>query len=138
MHPTRLERYIDCPFAFLLRDVLGLDAPQEPNDTLEMDAREFGTLAHRILYQVYERVIAEDLPLGGALSAISVAWESCCAEAERRGVTGAALSWDVRREMLREDLLRVGAPRPGLCLRRLAPSGRGVALRGVARSAGGP
>ncbi|MGD0998684.1 MAG: PD-(D/E)XK nuclease family protein, partial [Thermoleophilia bacterium] len=105
MHPTRLERYIDCPFAFLLRDVLGLDAPQEPNDTLEMDAREFGTLAHKILYQVYERVIAEDLPLGGALNAISVAWESCCAEAERRGVTGAALSWDVRRETLREDLL---------------------------------
>ncbi len=67
MHPTRLERYIDCPFAFLLRDVLRLDAPDEPNDTLEMDAREFGTLAHKILFETYERVISEELPLAGAL-----------------------------------------------------------------------
>ena len=105
MHPTRLERYIDCPFAFLLRDVLGLDAPEEPNDTLEMDAREFGTAGARHPHRAYERVIAEDLALGGALDAVDEAWESCCAEAERRGVTGAALSWEVRREMLREDLL---------------------------------
>jgi RecB family exonuclease len=104
MHPTRLERYIDCPFAFLLRDVLRLDAPDEPNDTLEMDAREFGTLAHTILFETYERVIAEGLPLAGALSAVDAAWQSCCADAERRGVTGAALSWEVRRDMLHEDL----------------------------------
>jgi RecB family exonuclease len=70
-----------------------------------MDAREFGTLAHRILCQAFERVIAERLPLSGALNAVGAAWESCCAEAERRGVTGAALSWQVRREMLRDDLL---------------------------------
>ena len=37
MHPTRLERYIACPFGFFLRDILGLEAPDEPNDTLEMD-----------------------------------------------------------------------------------------------------
>ena len=33
------------------------------------------------------------------------AWETCCAEAESRGITGAALSWEVRRELLLEDLL---------------------------------
>ena len=104
MHPTRLERYIDCPFAFLLRDVLRLDAPDEPNDTLEMDAREFGTLAHKILFETYERVISEELPLAGALDAVDAAWQSCCAHAERRGVTGAVLSWEVRRDMLHEDL----------------------------------
>ena len=50
-------------------------------------------------------MIAEELPLAGALSAVDAAWQSCCAEAERRGVTGAALSWEVRRDLLREDLL---------------------------------
>ena len=105
MHPTRLERYLGCPFAFLLRDVLGLDAPEEPGESLEMDAREFGTLAHEILQRTYEAVIAGDLGLDGALAAVAEAWESCCAQAERRGVTGAALSWDVRRAMLLEDLL---------------------------------
>jgi RecB family exonuclease len=105
MHPTRLERYVGCPFAFLLRDVLGLDAPDEPGESLEMDAREFGTLAHDILQRAYEAVIAGGLGLDGALAAVAEAWEWCCADAERRGVTGAALSWDVRRAMLLEDLL---------------------------------
>lgn len=105
MHPTRLERYVGCPFSFYVRDVLGLDAPDEPVDALEMDAREFGTLVHGILQRAYEAVIAEDLSVDGALVAVDSAWATCCAEAERRGVTGAALSWEVRREMLRDDLL---------------------------------
>ncbi len=105
MHPTRLERYVNCPFAFLLRDVYGLQAPDEPGDSLEMDAREFGTLAHDILERAYEEVIAGDLRQEGALAAVLAAWEVCCAEAENRGITGAALSWEVRRELLLEDLL---------------------------------
>src|SRR5665811_1551333 len=58
MHPTRLERYVGCPFAFLLRDVLGLEVPEEPGESLEMDVREFGTLAHAILQVAYQEVIA--------------------------------------------------------------------------------
>ncbi len=105
MHPTRLERYVNCPFAFLLRDVYQLQAPDEPGDSLEMDAREFGTLAHDILQRAYEQVIDGDLRRDGAMAAVLSAWEVCCAEAESRGVTGAALSWEVRRELLLEDLL---------------------------------
>ena len=105
MHPTRLERYIGCPFAFLLRDVFDLQAPDEPEDALEMDPKEFGTLAHEILQRAYGRVMTEDLSLDGALAAVGAAWSDCCADAERRGITGAALSWEVRREMLLEDLL---------------------------------
>ena len=44
--PTRLERYISCPFKYLLRDVLGLFAPEEPEDGLEIDPLEFGILVH--------------------------------------------------------------------------------------------
>ena len=112
MHPTRLERYVGCPFAFLLRDVLSLEAPEEPGDSLEMDAREFGTLAHDILQRAYEEIIAGELGLDGALAAVAAAWQSCCAETERRGVTGAALSWDVRRAMLLEDLLETARRDP--------------------------
>ena len=105
MHPTRLERYVNCPFAFLLRDVYGLQAPDEPGDSLEMDAREFGTLAHDILQRAYEQVMEAGLGRDGALAAVLAAWEVCCAEAESRGITGAELSWEVRRELLLEDLL---------------------------------
>ena len=58
-----------------------------------MDAREFGTLAHEILQLAYARVIAGELPLDGALAAVTAAWEPSCAEAEGRGVTGAAPSF---------------------------------------------
>jgi RecB family exonuclease len=105
MHPTRLERFITCPFSFLLRDVYELQAPEEPGDSLEMDPLEFGTLAHAILQRAYERVIAGRLRREEAQAAVVAAWRECCAEAESRGVTGAALSWEVRRELLLEDLL---------------------------------
>ncbi len=104
MRPTGLERYITCPFAFLLRDVFNLEAPDEPDDALDIDARELGTLVHEILQDAYQRVIAENLGLAGALAACEEAWQTCCRRAERRGATGAALSWQVRREILLDDL----------------------------------
>jgi ATP-dependent helicase/nuclease subunit B len=105
MHPTRLERFISCPFSFLLRDLYELRAPEEPGDSLEMDPLEFGTLAHDILQRAYEEVMARDLGREEAQAAVVAAWRECCREAESRGVTGAALSWEVRRELLLEDLL---------------------------------
>ena len=106
LHPTRLERYLTCPFVFLLRSVLGLDAPEEPGDSLEMDAMEFGSLAHAILEDAYRRVIDDGLDLDGVLAAVTEAWRIRCAEAESSGVTGATLSWEVRREVLLDDLLQ--------------------------------
>jgi ATP-dependent helicase/nuclease subunit B len=105
MHPTRLERFVSCPFSFLLRDMYELRAPEEPGDSLEMDALEFGTLAHDILQRAYEEVMVRDLRRDEAQAAVVAAWRECCREAESRGVTGAALSWEVRRELLLEDLL---------------------------------
>ena len=65
---------------------------------------EFGSLAHAILEDTYRQVIAGDLELDGALAAVSAAWRVRCAEAESWGVTGAALAWQVRRDVLLEDL----------------------------------
>jgi RecB family exonuclease len=104
LHPTSLERYVTCPFTFLLRGVLGLTAPEEPSDSLEMDAMEFGSLAHAILEDVYRLVIAEHLEADAALEAVTAAWRLRCAEAESAGVTGAALAWEVRRDVLLADL----------------------------------
>ena len=104
IHPTTLERYLSCPFTFLLRSVFELDAPQEPGDSLDMDVMEFGSLVHAILESAYDRVIAERLDLQGALTATTEAWRTRCAEAERSGVTGAELAWEVRKQVLLDDL----------------------------------
>ena len=114
MHPTRLERYMSCPFTFLLRDVFGLDAPEEPGD------RSRWTPASSAAWRTdpagaYSAVIAGDLGLdGGAARRSPAAWEVRCAEAESRGVTGAALSWEVRRDDAPRGPPRSGAPRPGV------------------------
>jgi RecB family exonuclease len=104
LHPTGLERYITCPFTFLMRSVFGLRAPEEPGESLEMDALEFGSLTHAILEDVYKAVRIRDLDLEAALGQLDDAWRDRCAEAEGKGVTGAALAWDVRREVLLADL----------------------------------
>ena len=103
-HPTRLERYITCPFAFLVQDVLGLEAPDEPGSGLDMDPGEFGTLVHAILETTYAAVISGDLGLHEAQAALERSWELECATAERRGITGSALAWEVRRRLLLDDL----------------------------------
>jgi len=104
VHPTRLERYIKCPFAFYLRDVLRLEAPEEPDEGLEMDPLELGTLAHAILQRTFQAVICEHLDLPGALAELDRSWQDACDQAERRGVTGAPLAWQARRAALRDDL----------------------------------
>jgi len=111
LHPTRLERYVACPFAYYLQDVLDLDVPEEPDEGLEMEARELGTLAHEILQRTFAALAVawdaggEPPDLETAREALEAAWETGCAEAERRGVTGAPLAWEVRRAMLLDDLL---------------------------------
>lgn len=110
--PTRLERYVTCPFQFFLRDVLGLAAPEEPADGVEIEATEYGSLAHLILQRAYEKLIAAwpelapDARVEAACAALREAWAFSCAEAERAGVTGARLAWEVRRQVLLEDLLQ--------------------------------
>lgn len=104
LSPTALEKYIACPFAYLLQVVYGLQAPDDPGDALEMDAAEFGSLVHAILHDTYARVIERDLDSPAAEDSLHDAWRVQCTRAESDGVTGAALSWEVRRAVLLEDL----------------------------------
>jgi ATP-dependent helicase/DNAse subunit B len=49
---SRLESYRTCPFSFYVRSVLGLEPREEPSEGL--DARQLGTLYHRILEEVFQ------------------------------------------------------------------------------------
>ncbi|MEZ5126821.1 MAG: PD-(D/E)XK nuclease family protein [Thermoleophilia bacterium] len=112
LHPTRLERYVGCPFVFYVSDVLGLAVPEEPGDDLNIDPREFGTLAHKILQRVYAALIAAGGSREDAMTKVHTAWSEACAEAEQRGVVGSELAWTARRQALREDLLETVARDP--------------------------
>ncbi|MEO0019513.1 MAG: PD-(D/E)XK nuclease family protein [candidate division WOR-3 bacterium] len=51
-HVTTLESYLRCPYQFYLYNILGLKTPPEP--TFEIDARMWGSIAHRILARIYQ------------------------------------------------------------------------------------
>lgn len=48
---SQLNTYAGCPMRFFLSRVLGLEAPLEPTE--DLDRRDLGTLAHRILAQFF-------------------------------------------------------------------------------------
>jgi hypothetical protein len=60
--PTALETILDCPFAFLVRQVLGLEPAREEQDDLE--PLERGSIFHAIVEEVYRELAARgELPL---------------------------------------------------------------------------
>ena len=68
---SRLESYRACPFFFYVGSVLGLESREEPTEGL--DARQLGTLYHRILEEVYQAPSVRDpTDLEQLLSALPV------------------------------------------------------------------
>lgn len=109
--PTSLESWAACPFRYFLGYVLRLSALETPEEAAVISALERGSLVHTIL----ERFISDaeesgTAPRPGApwseeshrrLMAIA---EEEFAEAERRGVTGKPLLWELARQDIRDDL----------------------------------
>ena len=54
----------------------------EPGESLEMDAREYGTLAHKILQGAYSASLAGEPGLNETLHALAAAWEARCADVD--------------------------------------------------------
>lgn len=67
MSASRLETYATCPFYFYVQQVLGLE-PKEPPE-LGLDARQVGSMLHRILELVYAHA-GEDADLEQLLASL--------------------------------------------------------------------
>ena len=111
LSPTALERYAVCPFRFLLERVYGLEALEEPDRILLIDARDRGEIVHAALEAAFRRLAEEGAfpltpeRLPEARVALEAAFADVCADAERRGVTGLPALWAGERARLREELL---------------------------------
>jgi ATP-dependent helicase/nuclease subunit B len=108
--PTGLERYAQCPFRFLLGDVLRVGGVDDPTEADLISAMDEGSLVHEIL----ELFIGEHVgkppeePWSDEERArlLAIA-DSVAGEYEAEGRTGRALLWSVRWAQLRHQLLRV-------------------------------
>ncbi len=111
--PTRLQTWATCPFRYFLANVLGIAAPEQPEELATISALERGSLLHKIL----ERFI-RDAQEQGAIPPPDQPWTPDhrrqlfkiageeFQKAEQRGVTGKPLLWEMVRDQMLSDLDR--------------------------------
>ena len=112
MSPTRLEAWATCPYRHFLGNVLNLSVWETPEDVLTISPLERGSLVHAVL----ERFITEAMDAGPPSPhegwtpmqrerLREIAQEEFL-DAERRGVTGRRVLWEVAQEDILQDLER--------------------------------
>ena len=111
--PTRLQTWATCPFRYFLSNVLGIAAPEQPEELATISALERGSLLHTIL----ERFI-KSAQEQGTIPPPDQSWtddhgrnlfkiaDQAFQEAEQRGVTGKPLLWELVRDEMVSDLER--------------------------------
>jgi ATP-dependent helicase/nuclease subunit B len=141
---TRLQAWAECPHAFFMHYLLGVEVIEDPEHELQMNALDKGSLMHEIL----DRFVREAIAAGrsppwkdddrGRLLAIAA---QVAAEYGERGATGRAMFW--RRDLagILADLERFAAEDDGhpiyseYSFREAGyrlPDGRSVRLNGAA------
>ena len=108
---TRLESWATCPFRYFLGQVLRLTALETPEETVSIKASDRGRLVHDILERfVIDAVQSGTLPSAGGqweASSRKRLWEiseDAFRDAEKKGLTGKPLLWQLTRQGIREDL----------------------------------
>lgn len=114
--PTRLERWMSCPFAYLLENVLGVEVVENPEDSLQITPADWGSVIHEVLERFIadvlarpederpapdERWSADDRRLLRRLT------DQVCVEYEQRGRTGRDIFWRRDRNKILRDLERI-------------------------------
>lgn len=107
LYATGLQTYAECPFRYLLANVLRVKPLNEPEALLRMEPMTKGNVVHRILQRFIAGLASPLAPVDaevhrGALSAIV---EEELASAEAQGLVGAPLLWGADRREIVDDLL---------------------------------
>jgi ATP-dependent helicase/DNAse subunit B len=91
---TSLEDFFGCPFYYFQKHVLGNEPWEEPEAALSINALDLGSLYHSILEDYYK---------SHAHDVVAVA-EKHFREFERRGVTGYPTVWEIKKQVIFEEL----------------------------------
>ena len=103
---TTLQSWANCPFAFLVEKLIGIESVEEPERELTIDPMQRGTLTHLVLERLYRELSgARVFPLSGAtLPAALEAAERVTREVldsyESTEPVGHPLLWEYERETI--------------------------------------
>jgi ATP-dependent helicase/nuclease subunit B len=110
---TRMERWAGCPFAYLVQDVFGVEAVENPEERLEITPLDRGRLVHEALERFVLDVLARapadrpepDAPWSAADRVrIAEIGRALCDDYEARGLTGRPIFWRRERGRILADL----------------------------------
>jgi len=90
---TALEDFFGCPFFYFQKHILRNEKWEEPEATIVIDAADLGSLYHTILEDYYRN--------GGKLLPLI---EKHFRQFEREGVTGYPTVWEIKKEIIRQEL----------------------------------
>ena len=112
MSPTRLEAWATCPYRHFLGNVLNLSAWETPEDVLTISPLERGSLVHGILEQFIKEAMDAGAPSPREgwtplqRERLREIAQEEFREAERKGVTGRRVLWEVAQQDILQDLER--------------------------------
>jgi len=102
---SRLENYRTCPFLFFIANVLGLEPREEPVEGL--DARQLGTIYHRIFEELYQAPeVADPADLDQLMAALPVVAARVLDEAPSREGFRKTAWWEQTRAEIVENVGR--------------------------------
>ena len=101
--PSRLETYGNCPFQFFIRHCLDLDTRKEPE--FGLDARQLGSMLHKILEETY-RSVSDGRDLQSLLAALEKVCKAGFTSAPTEFGFRPSVLWEVEKSQLKEKLER--------------------------------
>lgn len=112
--PTRLERWVGCPFGYLLENVLGVQPVENPEDSLQITPADWGSVVHEVLERFILEVVARPQPQHpddrwstDDRRLLERLADDVCTDYEKRGRTGRELFWRRDRNKILVDLHRI-------------------------------
>ena len=99
LSPSALETWAACPYRYFLNRVLGIPPSPVADEDGEISALDRGVLVHRILEEFVNR------KMQSAAELLALA-DAEFAAAERMGITGYPLLWEMEKETIRAGLQR--------------------------------
>lgn len=113
--PTRLETWANCPYAYFVHQVLGVEPIEDPTTQLRIPPMERGALIHEVLDEFFTEILqrpSHDQPQPGEpwgqhhRELMAKIAEQACARYEARGVVGRQVFWSRDRARTIATLVR--------------------------------
>lgn len=110
--PTQIQTWASCPHAYFVRYLLGVNAIDEPDSQISINALDRGLVQHDVLDALHRDVLSGVLPQPTDTGwtdehrhALERHFDEMCTEAERTGRTGRPATWASERARMHRDLL---------------------------------